>query len=263
MTTKVVRFQGAEAELEGRLELPMSGKPVACAIFAHCFTCSKDLKAVVHIARALAGQGIAVLRFDFTGLGQSEGEFGDTSFATNIEDLVAAAEYMEREFDAPDILIGHSLGGAAVLQAAHAIPSVKAVATIAAPCDPRHVTHLIQDSVEEIEEKGGARVVLAGREFTIKKKFLDDLEHEAMRGRISELDRAILLFHSPVDNTVGIENAACIYQAAKHPKSFVSLDTADHLLTDEQDYAYVADVLVPWARKYIDVPLRGLEGMAS
>ncbi|MFO7892301.1 MAG: bifunctional alpha/beta hydrolase/OsmC family protein [Longimicrobiales bacterium] len=255
MPTKVVRFQGAEgAELEGRLELPVSGDPVACAVFAHCFTCSKDLKAVVHIARALARQGIAVLRFDFTGLGQSEGEFSETSFATNVEDLVAAAEFMASEYEGPDILIGHSLGGAAVLQAAHSIPSARAVATIAAPCDPRHVTHLIQDSVEEIEAKGEAEVVLAGRKFTIKKKFLDDLEHEAMQGRISELDKALLIFHSPVDNTVGIDNAACIYEGAKHPKSFVSLDDADHLLTDEADYSYVADVLVPWARKYIDIP---------
>ena len=255
MPTEVVRFEGAEGdELEGRLELPVAGDPVACALFAHCFTCSKDLKAVVHIARALARQGIAVLRFDFTGLGQSEGEFAETSFATNIEDLAAAAEFMAEAYAAPDILIGHSLGGAAVLQAAHLIPSAKAVATIAAPCDPRHVTNLIQDSIEEIEEKGEAQVLLAGREFTIKKQFLDDLEHEAMQGKISELDKALLIFHSPVDNTVGIDNAACIYEAAKHPKSFISLDDADHLLTDEDDYAYVADVMAPWARKYIDLP---------
>ncbi|MGK7312100.1 MAG: bifunctional alpha/beta hydrolase/OsmC family protein [Candidatus Longimicrobiales bacterium M2_2A_002] len=255
MGTKVVRFEGSEGhELEGRLELPVSGEPVACAIFAHCFTCSKDLKAVVHIARGLARQGIAVLRFDFTGLGQSEGEFSDTTFATNVEDLVAAAGFMESEYEAPDILIGHSLGGAAVLQAAHSIPSARAVATIAAPCDPRHVTRLLRDSLDEIEAEGEAEVELAGRRFTIKKKFLDDLEHEAMQGRISELDRALLIFHSPVDNTVGIDNAACIYEAARHPKSFISLDDADHLLTDEADYRYVASVLEPWARKYIDLP---------
>ncbi len=255
MKTRVVEFTGATGiRLAGRLEMPVSGEPVACAIFAHCFTCSKDLKAVVHIARALARQRIAVLRFDFTGIGQSGGEFEEKSFATNVEDLVAAAEFMAAEYEPPAILIGHSLGGAAVLQAAHAIPSVQAVATIGAPCDPGHVTRLIQDSIEEIEAKGSAEVVLAGRRFTIGKKFLDDLDHDRMQGRISELDRALLVFHSPVDETVGIENAKCIYEGAKHPKSFVSLDTADHLLTDPADYAYVADVVAAWSRKYIEAP---------
>ena len=255
MPTKVVRFEGAEgAELEGRLEMPVSGDPVACAIFAHCFTCSKDLKAVVHIARALAAQGIAVLRFDFTGIGQSGGEFSEKGFSTNVGDLAAAAEFMAERLEPPSILIGHSLGGAAVLLAAHTIPSVRAVATIGAPCDPRHVTRLLQDSVEEIEEKGEADVEIAGRTFTVGKQFLDDLEEQRMEQRIAELDRALLLFHSPVDEVVGIENAACIYDAAKHPKSFVTLDDADHLLTDEEDYGYVAHVLAAWARKYIDLP---------
>jgi uncharacterized OsmC-like protein/fermentation-respiration switch protein FrsA (DUF1100 family) len=255
MGTKVVRFEGSEGvELSGRLELPVAGEPVACAIFAHCFTCTKDLKAVVHVSRSLAGQGIAVLRFDFTGLGQSEGEFGETSFATNVGDLVAAAEFMEEAYEAPQILIGHSLGGAAVLQAAHAIPSVRAVATIGAPCDPRHVTGLLRSSVAEIEEKGKAEVELAGRRFTLGKRFLDDLEHDRMQGRIADLDRALLIFHSPVDEVVGIDNAKCIYDGARHPKSFVSLDTADHLLTDPAEYRFVADVIAAWARKYIDAP---------
>ena len=255
MKTKVVRFEGSEGhELAGRLELPVSGEAVACAIFAHCFTCSKDLKAVVHIARGLARQGIAVLRFDFTGIGESEGELSEKGYSTNLEDLVAASEFMAERFDPPSILIGHSLGGAAVLQAAHAIPSVRAVATIGAPCDPRHVTRLLQDSIEEIERTGEAEVELAGRRFTIGKRFLDDLEHQAMQDRIAELDRALLLFHSPIDEVVGIDNARCIYEAAKHPKSFVSLDDADHLLTGEDDYRYVAQVLAPWARRYIDVP---------
>lgn len=255
MNTQTVEFSGADgATLSGRLELPVTGETVACAIFAHCFTCSKDLKPVVRISRALARQGIAVLRFDFTGLGESEGDFSDTSLATNVEDLVAAARYMEGELEAPSILIGHSLGGAAVLQAAHEIPSARAVATIGAPCDPRHVTRMLRDSITEIEQKGEAEVELAGRRFTIRKRFLDDLEHDRMEARIRALGRALLIFHSPVDNIVGIENAACIYKAAKHPKSFVSLDTADHLLSDPLDYEYVADVLAAWARKYIEAP---------
>ncbi len=236
--------------LAARLDLPDT-EPVAGALFAHCFTCSKDLKAVGAISRALNAEGIAVLRFDFTGLGQSEGEFADSTFSTDVADLVAAAECMRNELAAPAILVGHSLGGAAVLQAAGRIPSIKAVATIGAPCDPEHVRHLFAESLGEIEAKGEACVVLAGREFTIRKSFVDDLAMQRMDEAIRSLGRALLVFHAPGDQTVGIENAAHIFQAAKHPKSFVSLDTADHLLTDERDAEYAGDVLAAWARRYI------------
>ena len=255
MPFEKVSFQNANGQaLAARLDLPADRKTFACALFAHCFTCSKNLRAVGAISKALNRQGIAVLRFDFTGLGESEGEFANTNFSSNVEDLVAAADFMAEQTEAPSILVGHSLGGAAVLQAAHRIPSVKAVATIGAPADPEHVTHLLADSREEIEARGQATVTLAGRSFTIKKQFLDDLEATRMEDWIRNLDRALMIFHAPLDQTVGIENAARIFQAAKHPKSFVSLDDADHLLTDEADSDFVGTVLGAWARKYIGMP---------
>ena len=240
-------------ELAARLDQPADSQPIAYALFAHCFTCSKNLNAVGNISRALTDLGIAVMRFDFTGLGESEGDFADTNFSSNIDDLVAAADFMADEFEAPKILVGHSLGGAAVLQAAHRIESAKAVATIGAPCDPEHVVQHMEDSIEEIEAKGEADVTLAGRTFTIKKQFLDDLEATRMTDAIRTLDRALLIFHSPLDKVVGIDNAARIFKAAKHPKSFISLDQADHLLMDAADSRYVGAVLGGWARKYIDV----------
>jgi uncharacterized OsmC-like protein/fermentation-respiration switch protein FrsA (DUF1100 family) len=253
MRNQKVNFDGAHGTpLSARLSLPPDGEVVACALFAHCFTCSKDLKPVVNISRALTQKRIAVLRFDFTGLGESEGDFADTTFTSNIEDLVAAAEYMGREFDAPAILVGHSLGGAAVLQAAAQIESVRAVATIGAPFDPAHVKHLFESSLEEIEERGEADVVLAGRRFTIGRQFVRDLDGQRMEQAIAGLGRPLLIFHSPVDQTVAIDNAALIYKAARHPKSFVSLDDADHLLLDQRDSLYVGSVLAAWAHRYIE-----------
>jgi uncharacterized OsmC-like protein/fermentation-respiration switch protein FrsA (DUF1100 family) len=255
MRNQKITFPGADgSQLSARLSLPPDGEVVACALFAHCFTCSKDLKPVVNISRALTQQRIAVLRFDFTGLGESEGDFADTTFSSNIQDLVAAAEYMGREFEAPAILVGHSLGGAAVLQAASHIESVRAVATIGAPFDPAHVKHLFEGSLEEIEERGEADVVLAGRRFTLGRQFVQDLDGHRMEKTIAGLGRPLLIFHSPVDQTVGIDNARLIYKAARHPKSFVSLDDADHLLLDERDSLYVGSVLGAWAHRYIDVP---------
>jgi uncharacterized OsmC-like protein/fermentation-respiration switch protein FrsA (DUF1100 family) len=255
MLNQKITFEGAHgSQLSARLSLPPDGEVVACALFAHCFTCSKDLKPVVNISRALTQERIAVLRFDFTGLGESEGDFADTTFTSNIEDLVAAAEYMGREIEAPAILVGHSLGGAAVLQAATRIESVRAVATIGAPFDPAHVKHLFVGSLEEIEERGEADVILAGRQFTVGRQFVRDLDGHRMEQTIAGLGRPLLIFHSPVDQTVGIDNAALIYKAARHPKSFVSLDDADHLLLDARDSLYVGSVLAAWAHRYIETP---------
>ena len=242
-------------ELAARLDRPEAGAAEAVVLFAHCFTCSKNLNAVGNISRALTDQGLAVLRFDFTGLGESEGDFADTNFSSNVDDLVVAADFLATHHEAPRILVGHSLGGAAVLQAAHRIKAAQAVATIGAPCDPQHVQHLLEDSIDEIEATGQARVTLAGRTFTIKKQFLDDLQETRMQETIRTLDRALLIFHAPLDNTVGIDNAARIFKAAKHPKSFISLDEADHLLTHEADSRYVGTVLAAWARKYVDASI--------
>lgn len=253
-------FTGATGDtLVARLDLPVDGAPRAYALFAHCFTCSKNLKAVVNIARALNQARIAVFRFDFTGLGESEGEFAETNFSSNVGDLVAAARFMEREYEAPRILIGHSLGGAAVIRAAAGIPSAEAVATIGAPADPAHVRNLLTGALPEIETAGQAEVALGGRRFTIRKQFLDDLEETGMREALRELRRALLIFHSPVDRVVGIDNAARLFQAARHPKSFISLDTADHLLTDEADSRYVGTVLAAWSDKYVSAPAAARE----
>lgn len=253
MRNERVSFPGAHGkELSARLSLPPDGVAVASALFAHCFTCSKDLKAVVNISRALTQQRIAVLRFDFTGLGESEGDFADTTFSSNIQDLLAAAEYMERELEAPAILVGHSLGGAAVLQAAGRLESVRAIATIGAPFEPGHVLNLFAGSLDEIEGEGEAEVVLAGRRFTVGREFVRDLDQHRMAESIAGLERPLLIFHSPVDMTVGVENAALIYRAARHPKSFISLDDADHLLLDGRDSLYVGSVLAAWASRYLD-----------
>ena len=255
MRTEKLTFENERGEqLAARLDMPVDNQPIACALFAHCFTCTKNLKAIATISRALNREGIAVLRFDFTGLGESEGDFAETTFSSNIDDLVAAARFMEVEHEAPAILVGHSLGGAAVIQAASRLEYVKAVATIAAPYDPEHVKHVLESSIEEIEEQGTARVNIGGRPFTIKKQFLDDLEEQNVKDILANLKRALLIFHSPVDEIVGIDNAALIFEAAKHPKSFVSLDQADHLLSDPLDSAYVGTMLGAWARKYIGEP---------
>ena len=249
---KRLTFEGAHGDtLAARLELPKS-EPKAYALFAHCFTCSKNLNAAVNISRALAEAGIAVLRFDFTGLGESEGDFADTNFSSNVDDLVAAAEFLEVHYGAPQLLVGHSLGGAAVLQAAHRVPSAKAVATLGAPSEPEHVTRHLESSVEQIEREGVAEVSLVGRKFNIKKQFLDDLRTSNMRRVIHKLNKALLVLHSPIDNAVGVQNAADIFITAKHPKSFVSLDNADHLLTRDRDSCYAGAVIATWAAKYLD-----------
>ena len=255
MKSERITFPNSRGEnLAALLDLPGDESPIAYALFAHCFTCTKNIKAAVNIAAALNRERIAVLRFDFTGLGQSEGDFADTNFTTNVADLVAAAGFMASQYQAPQIIIGHSLGGAAVLQAARAIPSLKAVVTIAAPHDPGHVARHFDMMHEQIEQKGSAEVDLAGRTFTIKKQFLDDLEMQQLDSHIKALKAALLVMHSPRDTTVAIDNAAKIYQAAKHPKSFISLDDADHLLLEEQDSLYVGMMIAAWGRRYIDVP---------
>ena len=252
MATERVQFKNDDGDkLAAVLELPDGVQTRAYALFAHCFTCSKDLRAVRAISRALAADGIAVLRFDFTGLGESEGEFEDSNFSSNVSDIVAAARYLSVEHGATSILIGHSLGGAAVLRAAEQIDSVKAVATIGAPADPDHVTHLLSSSEQEIEESGEAEVTLAGRSFRFKKQFLDDLRDGSIDQCVRRLGRALMIFHSPVDEIVPVENAARLFKLARHPRSFVSLDDADHLLTKTRDAQYVARVLAAWADRYV------------
>ncbi len=248
---KLYFFNDRGQRLAAVMDLPVDRKPRACALFAHCFTCGKNLKAVSHINRALTRQGIAVLRFDFTGLGQSEGDFADTNFSSNVDDLVSAAQFMEREYDAPRILIGHSLGGAAVLVAAQHIPSAVAVATIAAPSDPGHVAHLFAEQRETLEAEGEVELQLAGRPFRIRKQFLEDIAEAPLHRAIVGLDRALLVFHSPVDETVEVEHARRIYEVAHHPKSFISLDRADHLLGREEDARYVGNMIAVWAEKYL------------
>ncbi|MEM6287480.1 MAG: alpha/beta fold hydrolase, partial [Bacteroidota bacterium] len=241
--------------LAARLDLPEAGTPTAYALFAHCFTCSKDLRAVRQIGAALAAQGVGTLAVDFTGLGQSEGAFEDTTFSTTVDDLVRAAEHLAQAGEAPQLLVGHSLGGAAVLAATERVPSARAVATIDAPCDPAHVRHLFTDREAAIRTTGSAEVSIGGRPFRIRRQFLDDLDsHDAMRQRLARLGRALLVFHAPQDRIVGVEQARHIYEAARHPKSFVSLDGADHLLTDPADARYVADVLASWAGRYLCPP---------
>jgi putative redox protein len=255
MRTRKLHFKNTQGhKLAASLDMPLNSPPKAFALFAHCFSCSRNLTAISQISRELNGHGIAVLRFDFTGLGESEGNFSDTNFSSNIQDLIAAARFLEREYLPPRILVGHSLGGAAVLMAAGKIPSCKAVATIAAPSDPAHLAHLFDADRETIERDGVANVLLADRPFRIKKQLLEDLRGVRMLDAIRNLDRALLIFHSPEDKVVPILHAARIYTAARHPKSFVSLDRADHLLSDVNDSRYVGTVIAAWAEKYLDVP---------
>jgi putative redox protein len=250
-TSSRIEFSGSQGHvLAARLDLP-GGKPRGVALFAHCFTCSKDVFAASRIASRLSELGIATLRFDFTGLGSSEGEFANTDFSSNIEDLVKAADWLREEHQAPSLLIGHSLGGAAVLAAAGEIPEARAVATIGAPFDSAHVLESFAGHIDEIERDGEASVELAGRKFRICKDFVDDVRTQNMQERIAGLGRALIVFHAPRDATVGIDNAGLIFTAAKHPKSFVSLDDADHLLTRRADAIYVADVLTAWAGRYL------------
>jgi len=247
-----VTFTGALGdELAARLDLP-DRRPIAFALFAHCFTCSKDSVAASRIARELTLHGIAVLRFDFTGLGDSDGEFANSNFSSNVADLIAAADHLRASHEAPSILIGHSLGGAAVLAAAADVPEARAVCTIGAPADPAHVAKHFRDAHEEIAAEGCAVVELAGRPFAVKQQFLEDIAGQTLETKIAAMRKALLIFHSPLDQVVDIDNAAAIFVAAKHPKSFVSLDHADHLLTDPADAIYVADLIATWARRYTD-----------
>ncbi len=250
--TQRLDFDGSQgAKLSARLDMP-SGTVRAYAIFAHCFTCSKDIHATRRISAELSQKGIAVLRFDFTGLGGSGGDFASTNFSSNREDLIIAADYLRKNFSAPSLLIGHSLGGAAVLSVAGEIPEIVAVATIGAPAEAEHVIHNFGSSLDEIAEKGEAVVKLAGRNFSIRKQFVDDLNSSKVLDQVAQLKKPLLVLHSPIDQTVGIENAQQIFIAAKHPKSFVSLDKADHLLGNEDDAVFAASIIASWSSRYIE-----------
>ena len=252
--TRKAEFSGSQGEtLAAALEYPR-GTPRAFVLFAHCFSCTKDIKAAREIARALRAEGFGVLRFDFTGLGASDGDFANTNFSSNVGDLVQAADFLRHEFEAPSIMIGHSLGGAAVLAAARSVPEARGVVTIGAPAEAAHVLAHVGEQRDEIIEKGAATVSLSGRPFTIKKQFLDDLENQDVLSAVKTLARPLLVLHAPGDMTVGIDNAAAIFTAAKHPKSFISLDTADHLLSDRNDARYAAQVIAAWSRRYLDAP---------
>jgi uncharacterized OsmC-like protein/pimeloyl-ACP methyl ester carboxylesterase len=255
MRSERFNFPNSKGEqLAATLDLPL-GKPAAFALFAHCFTCGKDILAAKRIAERLTIHGIGVLRFDFTGLGGSDGEFANTHFSSNVDDLVAAADHLRKMYGAPAILIGHSLGGAAVLAAAHKIVDARCVVTIAAPCDPAHVAGLFKDHIDKIREHGEVEVALAGRPFRIKREFLDDVAEKKLQNCLADLRKALLIFHSPTDDTVGIDNASHIFTAAKHPKSFVSLAGADHLLSKKSDAVYVAGVIAAWAERYLEQPV--------
>jgi uncharacterized OsmC-like protein/alpha-beta hydrolase superfamily lysophospholipase len=248
-------FLNAEGHtLAGLLETPPQGVPIArYALFAHCFTCGKDIAAASRISRAMAGRGIAVLRFDFTGLGNSDGDFANTNFSSNVQDLVAAARALEKDYQAPALLIGHSLGGAAVLAAAPQLASVEAVVTIGAPATASHVRHLLSSAQEELANTGEAEVTIGNRSFRVKRQLLQDLERYGDAAHLRDLKRALLVLHSPVDQVVSIDEAARIFQAARHPKSFISLDQADHLLSNREDAEYVAETLVAWASRYLGI----------
>lgn len=252
MRSESVTFTNAEGyTLAGRIDYPLSVEPIAYAIHAHCFTCTKNLRAVGRITETLALHGIATLRFDFAGLGASEGTFAETNFSTNVADLIAASRFLEESGNAPEVLVGHSLGGAVVLAAASAIETVRAIVTIGSPATPEHVKRHIENDLDAIRADGAAEVTLAGRPFTIQQQLLDDLADVDLSSAIATLRRPLLILHSPIDNTVGVENAARIFEYARHPKSFVSLDTADHLITDDADARYAAEVIASWASRYI------------
>ncbi|MGI9337005.1 MAG: alpha/beta hydrolase family protein [Gammaproteobacteria bacterium] len=251
MISRRVSFAGSGGEsLAAVIEQPDEGEPRGYVLFAHCFTCTKDIFSARYVTAGLTARGFAVLRFDFTGQGASEGDFANTNFSSNVQDLLRAADYMRDNKMPPFLIAGHSLGGAAVLAAAGDIAEAKIVATIGAPAEPAHVRHLFTGALDEIETKGEAQVQIAGRPFKIKKQFLEDIEETRLARKIAALNKSLLIFHSPVDKTVGIDNAAKIYAAAKHPKSFVSLDGADHLLSDKKDATYISDILTAWSLRY-------------
>lgn len=255
MSAIKVSFTSASGEsLSGILESPSGASPHNYVVFAHCFTCTKNLNAIRHISAALVANGFAVLKFDFTGLGDSEGEFAETSFTSNVSDLTRAADFLSDNYGAPTMLVGHSLGGAAVLAAAEKIPGIKAVATIGAPCAPEHIEHLFDGAWDQFEKSGQAKINIGGRSFIIGKQFIDDIRAQDPLRTIGRLKRALMIMHSPGDTIVGIDNAACIYQAARHPKSFISLDGADHLLSRPEDARYVGNTIAAWAVRYLDIP---------
>ncbi len=251
ISSQKITFPSSEgALLAASLEMPPD-TPRAFGLFAHCFTCSKDFVAATWISRALAAEGIAVLRFDFTGLGNSQGDFANTNFSSNVEDLVAAATFLADGYEAPKLIVGHSLGGTAAIVAASRLPAIRAVATVNAPSEPAHLKRVLQSAEDEIVASGQAVVNIAGRPFTIKKQFLDDIAAHNIKKVLADLHRPLIIFHSPIDAIVDIENAVQIFQAARHPKSFVSLDTADHLLSRKEDAQFVGTTLGAWASRYI------------
>lgn len=253
MRSEKLKFENAEGQLlSGQLDKPVIGKPKAYVLFAHCFTCSSTLKAVDNISRALTSEDMAVFRFDFTGLGSSKGDFADTNFSSNLDDLQKAYEFLATNYEAPQILMGHSLGGAAVLHVANRLPAIKAIVTVGAPSNPTHVRHLLDSGAEEIRQNGEATVNIGGRPFKIREQFLNDLEKNDSDRVIKGLDRALLILHSPQDAIVAIENAAEIYQHAMHPKSFITLDGSDHLLSRPEDSQYVGLMVANWSLRYID-----------
>ncbi|MEX2590878.1 MAG: alpha/beta fold hydrolase [Chitinophagales bacterium] len=255
MSLKNIKLKNSEGqELSAKLELPDNRKAHNYAIFAHCFTCNKNFKAVKNITHSLNESGFGVLLFDFTGLGQSEGDFSETNFTSNISDLESAAEFLEKEYEAPSLLIGHSLGGTAVIFAAHKIDSVKAVATVAAPSSPAHVKNLLKDDIDKIRKKGKTEVNIGGRPFNISEHFLDDIDSKNMKSVLKKLRKALIVLHSPQDSIVGIENAQELYEMAHHPKSFISLDGADHLLSNKKDSSYTGKVIAGWAERYLEIP---------
>lgn len=255
MSSKKITFKNKEGHhLHGNLELPVNQEPHNFALFAHCFTCNKNFFAVKNICDSLTAKGFGVLRFDFTGLGESEGEFSDSNFSGNVEDLLAAAEYLKAEYKSPSLLIGHSLGGAAVLYAAQKLPDVTAIASIGAPSSVKHVQHLIEGNLDDIASNGMARVNIGGRPFNIKKQFLDDLKKQELIKIVPGLGKSLLILHSPQDATVEIKNAEELYKAAKHPKSFVSLDGANHLLSNKEDSLYAGEIIGSWAHRYLEIP---------
>lgn len=264
MRSENVIFQGgAHQQLAGYVNRPLAGEPRAWALFAHCFTCGGTIKAARTIARALSERGWGVLRIDFTGLGESEGDFGDQALSGDVADLLAGARWLEEHHQAPQAIIGHSLGGAAALLAASRLPSCRAVATIGSPSDPAHVQHLFEDQLEAIRSQGQAQVSLAGRTFRLRRSFLEDLESQSLEGVLSGLKRALLILHAPQDEIVGIDHAARLYTQARHPKSFVSLDGADHLLTRVGDGQYVAEIIAAWASRYLEPASRETEPAAE
>ena len=255
MADEKISFKNdAGAELSARLELPADRRPHNYAVFAHCFTCNKNFTAVRRISRALAAAGFGVLSFDFTGLGASGGDFSETNFSGSVNDLIGAAAFLKENYEAPVLLVGHSLGGAAALLAASELASIKAVATIGAPAAPQHVTKLLTGGIEEIERTGAAEINIGGRPFTIQRQFVEDLKDQNLLNVVRRMRTSFLFMHSPQDEIVGIENAAELYQAAFHPKSFMSLDGADHLLSKTDDACYAGDVIAAWAARYVEIP---------